>query len=316
MIFLDFIIIIITLTLLALISERTVKYASMMSELFGLSQMAIGFILLSVSTSLPELSVSILASIRGEGGLAFGNVVGSNIANLTIILGLTVIISKISIVIKQENQKELVQFLFIASIIPLFVIQRGSLSPVLGIILIILFLYFSFNMSKKKAPEVKSLSPVKPTQKIAVLVKFLITIVLIIIISIFTVESSINIANFFGLPPSIIGATIVSLGTSLPELVTSIQALRQNMAEMALGNILGSCIINITLILGAASIFNFYPVNITAASGLMFFILLSTTFVWYVINTKKTINKTISYILLLIYILFVLQELGFSLFIF
>jgi cation:H+ antiporter len=171
-------------------------------------------------------------------------------------------------------------------------------------------------MSKKKAPEVKSLSPVKPTQKIAVLVKFLITIVLIIIISIFTVESSINIANFFGLPPSIIGATIVSLGTSLPELVTSIQALRQNMAEMALGNILGSCIINITLILGAASIFNFYPVNITAASGLMFFILLSTTFVWYVINTKKTINKTISYILLLIYILFVLQELGFSLFIF
>jgi len=316
MVILDILIIIISLTLLAFISERTVRYASMLSELFGLSQMAIGFILLSVSTSLPELTVSIMASVRAEGGLAFGNVLGSNIANLTIIIALTILISKISILIKEENQKELVQFLFIASIIPLFVIQRGSLSPVLGIILLILFVYFSFNMSKKKAPEVKSLSSVKSTQKITVLTKFSISVFLIIIISTFTVGSSINIANFLGVPPSIIGATIVGLGTSLPELVTSIQALRKNMAEMALGNILGSCIINITLILGASSVFNFYLVNITAASGIMFFTLLSTTFIWYVINTRKVINKTIAYILLLIYIFFVLQELGFSIFIF
>jgi len=316
MIIFDIIVVIVSLALLALISERTIRYASMMSEIFGLSQMAIGFILLSISTSLPELSVSIFASIRGEGGLAFGNVIGSNIANLTIILGLTIIISKISIKIKQDNQNELVQFLFIASIIPLFVIQRGTLSPVLGIILLVLFAYFSFTMSKKKSPEVKSLSTVRPTQKIAVLVKFFITVVLIIIISTFTVESSINIASFLGLPPSIIGATIIGLGTSLPELVTSIQALKQNMAEMALGNILGSCIINITLILGATSVFNFFPVNITAASGLMFFIILSTTFIWYVVNTKKVISKNVAYILVVIYILFVLQELGFSLFIF
>jgi len=316
MVILDILIIIISLTLLAFISERTVRYASMLSELFGLSQMAIGFILLSVSTSLPELTVSIMASVRAEGGLAFGNVLGSNIANLTIIIALTILISKISILIKEENQKELVQFLFIASIIPLFVIQRGSLSPVLGIILLILFVYFSFNMSKKKAPEVKSLSSVKSTQKITVLTKFSISVFLIIIISTFTVGSSINIANFLGVPPSIIGATIVGLGTSLPELVTSIQALRKNMAEMALGNILGSCIINITLILGASSVFNFYPVNTTAASGIMFFTLLSTTFVWYVINTRKAINKTIAYILLLIYVFFILQELGFSIFIF
>ena len=316
MIVFDIFIVFISLILLAIISDRTIRYASMLSELYGLSQMATGFILLSIATSLPELSFSVLASIRGEGGLAFGNVMGSNIANLTIILGLTIIISRMSIEIKQENQKELVQFLFIASIIPLFIIQIGSLSPVLGIILLILFIYFCINISKKKVPEIKSLKPVKSTQKIAIYTKFRITIVLIIVISIFTVESSINIANFLELPPSILGATIVGLGTSLPELVTSIQALRKNMGEMALGNILGCCIINITLILGLSSIFNFYTVNVTAASGLMFFTLLSTTFVLYAISSKKIIDKKVAYILLLIYIFFVLQELGFSLFIF
>ncbi|MGB5911739.1 MAG: sodium:calcium antiporter [Promethearchaeia archaeon] len=316
MIIIDLIIVIISLTLLALISERTIRYASMLAELFGMSQMAVGFIILSISTSLPELTVSVIASIGGEGGLSFGNVMGSNIANLTIILGLAIIFSRKRILIKEESQKELVQILFIASIIPLFIIQRGSLSPVLGIVLLILFGYFSFNLSRKKSPEVKSLIPVKLSQKVTTLVKFFITIVFIIIISNFTVSSSINIAYFLDLPPSLIGATIIGLGTSLPELSTTIQALKQNKVEMALGNILGSCITNITLILGVSSVFNFYPVNITAAGGLIFFTLLSTMLIWYVINTKKLINKRIAYFLLLIYAFFILQELGFSLFIF
>ena len=146
MIIIDIIIVLISLTLLALISERTIRYASMLAELLGMSQMAVGFILLSISTSLPEFTVSIIASIRGEGGLSFGNVMGSNVANLTIILGLAIIFSRKRILIKEDSQKELIQILFIASIIPLFIIQRGSLSPVLGIVLLILFGYFSFNL--------------------------------------------------------------------------------------------------------------------------------------------------------------------------
>jgi Ca2+/Na+ antiporter len=88
--------------------------------------MAAGFILLSVTTSLPELSVSTVASLAGEGGLSAGNVLGSNIANLTIILGLAILLSRKEIALKGQSQKDLVQFLFISSIIPLFIVQRGS----------------------------------------------------------------------------------------------------------------------------------------------------------------------------------------------
>jgi cation:H+ antiporter len=110
--------------------------------------MAAGFILLSVTTSLPELSVSILSSMSGEGGLSLGNVLSSNIANLTIIIGQAVFLSKTAIYIKGESQKELVQFMFLSSVIPLFIVQRGSLGPVLGLVLLILFVYFSFTISK------------------------------------------------------------------------------------------------------------------------------------------------------------------------
>ncbi len=122
-----------SLFFIGIISERTIKYVLVLSRAFGLSEMAAGFILLSVTTSLPELSVSTIAALANEGGLSVGNVLGSNIANLTIIVGLAVLLSKTAILVKGQYQKELVQFLFLSSIIPLFIVQRGSLGPILGV---------------------------------------------------------------------------------------------------------------------------------------------------------------------------------------
>lgn len=140
---------IISLSLIAILSERVIRYVLVLSKVFGLSEMAAGFILLSVTTSLPELSVSTVAATLGEGGLSVGNVLGSNIANITIIIGLAIFFSKTEVLVKGQSQKELVQFLFLSSIIPLFIVQRGSLDTVLGIVLLILFIYFSVNISRK-----------------------------------------------------------------------------------------------------------------------------------------------------------------------
>ncbi|HER54312.1 MAG TPA: sodium:calcium antiporter, partial [Candidatus Bathyarchaeota archaeon] len=113
--------------MIMLISDRIIRYVLTISRAMGLSEMAAGFILLSITTSLPELSVSTVAALAGEGGLSVGNVLGSNIANLTIILGLSILIAGKTINIKGQSQKELVQFLFITSVIPLFIVQRGTL---------------------------------------------------------------------------------------------------------------------------------------------------------------------------------------------
>ncbi|MCZ2808889.1 MAG: sodium:calcium antiporter [Candidatus Bathyarchaeota archaeon] len=306
---------IISLSLIALLSERVIRYVLVLSKVFGLSEMAAGFILLSVATSLPELSVSIVAATLGEGGLSVGNVLGSNIANLTIIIGLAIFFSKTEILVKGQSQKELVQFLFLSSIIPLFIVQRGSLGPVLGIVLLTLFIYFSVTISRKTG-KTEPIDPIEKRDTTMVGLKFALSVALIIVLSKFVVDSSIDIASFIGLPPSIIGATIVGLGTSLPELATTAQALKENLFGMALGNLLGSCITNITLILGVSSLITFSQVDVLAVQSIMFYVLLSSLSVWYLVGASERISKKAALFLCTVYLLFILQQVGVSVFIF
>jgi len=305
----------ISLLLIAIVSERIIRYVIVLSKLFGLSEMAAGFILLSVATSLPELSVSTFAAIIGEGGLSVGNVLGSNIANLTIIIGLAILFSKTEVLVKGQSQRELVQFLFLSSIIPLFIVQRGSLGPVLGLVLLVLFIYFGVTISRKT----ETAEPVQHIGKgntAIVSLKFLVSVGLIIVLSKFLVESAVDIADFIGLPPSIIGATIIGLGTSLPELATTIQALKKHLFGMALGNLLGSCITNITLILGVSSVITFSEVNVLAVESIMFYVLLSTLSVWYMVGSSERISRRGALFLCVVYILFILQQVGISVFVF
>ncbi len=309
----------ISLLLIMLISDRIIRYVLAISRAFGLSEMAAGFILLSVTTSLPELSVSTVASLAGEGGLSVGNVLGSNIANLTIILGLAILLSRKEIALKGQSQKELVQFLFISSIIPLFIVQRGSLGPVLGFVLLILFAYFGVTVSRKTETTTFDEAPPqkKEEENIAIVgIKFLVGVALIIILSKFAVDSSVDIAGSIGLPTSIIGATIIGLGTSLPELATTMQALKQGLVNMALGNLLGSCITNITLILGVSSLLSFSPVNVVAVQSIMFYVLLSSLSVWYMVGASERLTKKGAIFICLIYGAFILQQVGVSVFIF
>jgi len=312
---LELILLLSSLAIIAIISDRIIIYVTKLSSYFGLSDMSAGFIFLSVATSLPELFVSVFASIANQGGISVGNVLGSNIANLTIILGLAILISRTKIAIDSNSEKDLIQFLFLSSLIPLFILQIGSIGPVLGTVLLILFVYFSINISKK-AGKISSLGFYRRKEINFIIIKFLIAIGLILFLSKLVVDNGVEIAQYLGLPPSVIGATIIAFGTSLPELATTIQALKKRLFGMALGNIFGSCITNLTLVLGVASILSFSQVSTIAIGGMMFFALVSSLTIWYFVNTKKYIGRKISLFIILIYVLFVLQQIGFSIFYF
>jgi len=303
-----------SLFLLAVLSERVIGYVLALSRIFRLSEMAAGFLLLSVTTSLPELTVSILAALAGEGGLSVGNVLGSNIANLTIIIGLAVFLTGTEVLIKGQSQKELVKFLFLSSMIPLFIVQRGSLGPVLGTVLLILFIYFGVTISKK-TEKTEPAEPAKKGDTALVTVKFAVGVALIIVFSKLVVDSSIEIAEFVGLAPSIIGATIIGLGTSIPELATTMQALKRRLFGMALGNLLGSCVTNITLILGLSSLISFSTVDILAVESIMFYVLLSTLSIWYMVDGSERIGRKAALFLCVVYVAFVLQQIGISVFV-
>jgi len=304
---------IVSLFFIGVVSDRIIRYTLILSRVFGLSEMAAGFILLSVTTSLPELSVSTVASLIGEGGLSAGNVLGSNVANLTIIIALAIFFSRTEIAVKGQSHKELVQFLFLSSVIPLFIVQRGSLGPILGLVLLILFVYFSITISRKAEKTEPLDRAVGDTA--AVGLKFVASLIIIVLLSKLVVDSSVDIAESMGLPPSIIGATIVALGTSLPELATTMQALKKRLFEMALGNLFGSCITNITLILGVSALISFSEVSVLAVESIMFYVLLSSLSVWYMVSSSEVVSKRGAFFLFLLYISFILQQVGISVFI-
>ncbi|UCD72540.1 MAG: sodium:calcium antiporter [Candidatus Bathyarchaeota archaeon] len=314
MILYSIVVLITSLTLMGMLSDRIIRYVSALSTILGLSEMAAGFILLSVTTSLPELSVSALAAFREEAGLSVGNVLGSNVANLTVIIGLAVLISNKTITVERQFQKELIQFLFLSSIIPLFILQRGSLGLILGLVLLILFVYFGIVVSQK-APEIKPIERMRKRDRTIIIAKFWLSVALIILISKFVVDSSLEIAGYMDLPPSIVGATIVGLGTSLPELATTIQAFKKKLYGMALGNLLGSCVTNITLILGVSSLLSPSKVSIIAVESIMFYVLLSSLSIWYMIGTNERISRRDALFLCGVYAFFVLQQIGISIFI-
>lgn len=303
----------ISLAIVAVVSDKVIVYVSKLAFYFRISEMSAGFILLSVSTSLPELFIALISSLTTKNGISLGNVLGANIANLTIVIGFAIILSKVKLYIKTAFQKELSSFLFLTSLIPIFLLQKGVIEPIFGAVLLIFFIYFSVNLSKK-TEKIKPLGYVRSGEIKLTSIKFLVSIALLLMFSKIIVDNGVSIAKSLSLPASVIGATIISIGTTLPELITSVQALRKHLYGMVLGNILGSCITNLTLILGLNALLSTTQINITAISGMIFFMLFSTLIVWHLINTKEYFGKKTAILLILIYIAFILQQVGFSIF--
>lgn len=218
----------------------------------GIPQLVVGLTIVAMGTSAPEAAVSINAALKGNGGISIGNVVGSNILNILIILGITAVITTVAI--QKSTLIIEIPFMIIVTVILLFMGMTGeSVTLFEGIILWVIFLaYLSylFILARKGKQE-------KSTDERSVLKLIVLTVLGGIIVvwgSDITVDSATAIAKFAGLSERFIGLTIVALGTSLPELVTSVTAARKGNADIAIGNIVGSNIFNILFVIGTASI--------------------------------------------------------------
>ena len=235
----------------------------------GISQLVIGLTLVAFGTSSPELSLDVSAALRGSTQLAFGTLVGSNIANVGLILGIAAMIAPLKI-----NMRLLKVEAPIALAVSLLVLGLGfdgEISRLDGFILLgafVLFITFSYWSARKESDRVKSefvaaahdASPVsEPMGKSWVLV--VIGLVGLILGAQLMVYSAVEVAKLLGISELIIGLTIVAIGTSLPELATSIVAARRGDADIAVGNVIGSNIFNMLLILAVVAIILPVPVS-------------------------------------------------------
>jgi cation:H+ antiporter len=270
------------------------------------------------STSLPELCVSIFAAIGGESiGVAIGNVLGSNIVNICLILGVCFLIValksseavKMAPAMAKEEIGTLYFGLFVASVVPLTLLYIGYASRVIGIILIAIFIFYVYQLSKvRKIREEGSLG--EERRKLPVYTFFaLLGIALVVVSAYFIVDSATFIADSLRIPKVVIGATIVAFGTSLPELATSVAAVKKGHMDLALSNIVGSCFINITCILGVSLVGAKLAVNMAAFSHLVIFSLITNLLLWYFLSGER-ISWREGAILLIMYAIFLITSYG------
>lgn len=231
-----------------------VEGAAGIAAKLGIPQLIIGLTIVAMGTSAPEAAVSISSALKGNTGICIGNVLGSNIMNILLILGITSTI--VTLQVADSTVKYEKPFMIAVSIVLLIVGCIGNVVSFLdGIILWALFLvYFAylFVMTKKKQGEEEFEEIKGKTWQLIVL--FFIGLAMIIVGSDLTVDSATNIAKVLGVSDRIIGLTIVAFGTSLPELMTSVTAARKGNADIAIGNIVGSNIFNILFVVGTTAL--------------------------------------------------------------
>lgn len=296
--FLQIVLLIIGFAMLIKGADLFVDGAAGVADRFGIPQIIIGLTIVAFGTSAPEAAVSITSALKGSAELAVGNVLGSNILNVLIILGLTAVIRPVKMQ-TQTYKYELPFVMFSTVLVAVLGYVGGSISFFDGIILwvfMILFLVYLFQSAKKGKTDLVEMpdenGEVAKPKSVWLLILFIILGgAMIVLGSNFTVDSASFIAKKFGMTDRLIGLTIVAFGTSLPELVTSVIAARKGNSDIAIGNIVGSNIFNILFILGTTALitnipyamnFNFDAV-IALAALVILFVLVS--------NKEKTLKR-------------------------
>ena len=314
----NLLILIAALAVLNQASNLTINQSVKVAEAARLGKTTVGFILVAFSTSLPELFVAIFAILKPENvGVSIGNVLGSNIANICLVLGIIFVLmalkfsdnAKFLPAMPKEETRGLYFALLVASVIPLTLLYIGSASYLIGIILLVVFIYNIYQLSKTgNAMERPAFVEEKHELK-----KYVMIAVLgaagVVASSYFIVETASYIALSVGVPKLVIGATIVAIGTSLPELVTSLDSIKKGHADLAIGSIVGSCFLNITLILGITLIAAPFRVEITAFSELIIFSLVANNFLSFFLSNEK-MGWREGAIFLSIYVLFLATRVG------
>ena len=291
-------------------ADILVDGSSAIAKKLRISEIIIGLTIVSIGTSMPELFVSTSSALQGLSDISIGNVIGSNICNLLLILGLSAIISPVKFqkeTIKIENPMSIILTLIFFAICNI----NQDISRIEGCILIALFigfLIYTIIMGKKSQDEVILQLALEETKKISVFKNVLLIILGVAVLKVggdLVVENAKLVATALNVSEKIIGLTIVAIGTSLPELVTSVTAAIKGDSDIAIGNIIGSNIFNMLLIIGVSSVIHPITYNITYNFQMMIlFVAMILMLIFPFIKPKEVMSRWNGTIFVLLYIFY------------
>ena len=284
-----------------------VKTLAKISEFLRISEFAAASVIMAVATSLPELFVGVNSAISQNPALSLGNVIGANILDLTLVLGIIIITAR-GIKVKKVAKADSLWMTGIV-ILPLLLFFIGnSLSRIDGLILILIFLIYSIRTLKRRHKGKRLKDNLGRYEVLNNFSIFSISLITLFFSAHFLVKYASNIAGHFGLPPVIVGLFIISIGTTLPELTFGVRAAMLKHGDMALGNQVGTVIINSTLILGVVALI--YPITANFPAFLIssvFLIIISFIFITLV-SSGRSLSIKAGIFLILIYLFFMIVE--------
>ena len=284
---LSFVMLVIGFVLLVWGADKFVEGASALARKMGVSPLLVGLTIVAFGTSMPELAVSVTAALRGANEIAVGNVVGSNMFNLLVVAGLSAAICPLvmdKMLLRRDWPLSIfAAVLLLVAIAPDHVIARWEGAVLLVIFAVILSRQIKAALNDRAqlaAAEAEAAEEAAEMTKSPVMiwVNIVLGLACIVLGGQLAVNGATGIARMFGLSETLIGLTIVAIGTSLPELVTSIVAARKGQNEIAMGNVIGSNLFNILLILGVSAVITPIPVQATSITDCLFLIAISVVF--------------------------------------
>lgn len=288
-------------------SQYLIDASIEISKILKISQFAVGFILLSVATSLPEFFIAAISSLGGNSGIALGNVIGANIADIAWVLGVTATLGLIKF--KKKSISENATILFLMSIIPLILLVRGNIDRSIGLILLLIFAFYCFFIAKRGHTSEIRHRHYTPKEILRNAFLFCGSVAAMLISASYVVQTGVEIATILSVPQTFIGISIISIGTTLPEMVVNVSAIRRKKASLAIGNILGSCVTNLTLVLGTAATILPITINTAVITPAVIFLIGLNFFLWMLV-AKGQISKRAGAIMVIMYMLFIFTEAG------
>lgn len=247
--------------LLVYSSDKFVEGAAALANNLGVSHAIIGITIVGFATSSPEILISIFAALDGNSGIAVGNVIGSNIANTALILGVGAALY--TVVVKRSLLLKETPILLVVMGVTLYMMLDRTISQTEGVILIIALIalmgWLTYNEFKHPSPEHEEDIPDDLSNKMALL-WLVIGLGIMVASSKLLIWGSVNIAQYMGISDLIIGLTVIALGTSLPELAATISSVKKGQHDLAVGNVIGSNLFNLLAVLGISSAITPIPI--------------------------------------------------------
>ncbi|MFH1401837.1 MAG: sodium:calcium antiporter [Parcubacteria group bacterium] len=313
--FLHILIFIVSFAILFFSSSFLVDALKKISEFLGWKEFVVSFFIMAVATTIPNFFVDVTAALQGIPKLALGDVVGTNIADLTLIVAISALVSKRGLSVPSKTVQGSSLFTIGVAFLPLILMLDGNLSRTDGIILLCAFiLYMAWLFNKEdRFKKVYDGIPERLRFSLKFFFKNFFLLILSIIFLLLSSQGIVTSAKFFstnlGLPLGLIGILVVGLGTALPELSFTMQAARKGQDWMVAGDVMGSVVMTTTLVLGIVVLI--CPINTADIAPFAvgrIFLAISAIFFLILIRTGRKITKNEAFFLLLIYIIFVIVE--------